>query len=216
MKTDEGSGRFLNTRLIAGALLAGASLGIQILAPLVWPKLDRTIGMNLVALCALAFLIGVALLWLGQKPQKAAIARRWKIVGIGQGWIEARVRSNSGDQVVVSWNEGSGGDKISVWVTFRKRSKPRQSESVEMIIDVDGTSFEWDLPDTGDAQFALNGETWRDVGAIKTMLAVMRQGTTLLVSVPALSLCAQFTLNDAFDVLQGAASLGEATEGTTA
>src|SRR4051794_13959678 len=120
MKTDEASGRFLNTRLIAGALLAAASLGIQILAPLVWPKLDRTIGMILVALCALAFLIGVALLWLGQKQQQAAIARRWKIVGIGQGWIEALVRSNSGDQVVVSWNEGSGGDKISVWVTFRK------------------------------------------------------------------------------------------------
>jgi hypothetical protein len=78
-----------------------------------------------------------------------------------------------------------------------------------MIVDVDGNSFEWDIPDHGETEFSLEGETWRDVQAIKVMLAVMREGSTLLISVPTLNLSAQFSLNDAFDVLQAAASLGE-------
>jgi hypothetical protein len=44
----------------------------------------------------------------------------------------------------------------------------------------------------------------------------MREGTTLVISVPTLNLSAQFTLNDAFDVLQGAASLGEGAQENTA
>lgn len=128
---------------------------------------------------------------------------------MGQGWIEACVRSNSGDRLVVSWNAGAGADKINVWATFSKRSRPRRSEFIEMIFDVDGTAFEWNVSDSGETDFTIAGETWRDVQEIKSMIAVMREGMVLSVTVPALSLHARFTLDGAFDVLREAATLGE-------
>lgn len=200
---------FFNRKTIAGALLTAGPVGVATLTPIVWPRLDYGIGVALVILFAGAILAGVGLLWSGHRQRMTETVRRWNIVGMGQGWIEARVRNDAGDQLVVSWNAGAGADAISLWTTFRKRSRPRRSAIVEMICDIDGTAFEWDVPDSGDAMISLNAVTWKDVEAVKMLIAAMREGTTLLISVPVVRLRAKFTLDGAFDVLEGAVSLGE-------
>ena len=93
---NDSSGRFFNRRMIAGALLAGSPIAIQILAPLVWPRLDQKLGLILLTLSVLAFVSGVALLWLEQGQRRTETSRRWRVVGIGQGWTKACVRSDTG------------------------------------------------------------------------------------------------------------------------
>lgn len=208
----KGSASVINRGTIAGALLVGAPIGIQTLVPMVWPTLDHGLGLVLLMLCAIAFALGVAILWFGNTRFTTGTPRCWRVVGMGQGWVEARVRSDAGDQMVVTWNLGGAADTIDIQTTFRKRSRPRRSDVVEMIFDVDGASFEWDIADGGEAGFTLSGETWRDVEAIKSMLAAMREGTSLAVLVPTLGLRAQFTLDGAFDTLKSAATLGEEPE----
>ena len=200
---------YFNMKTVAGGLMTIAAIGMPTLAELTWPQLDLKVGLPLFALCALAGVSGLFLLWLGHRQRTTRTARRWNVVGMGQGWIEARVRNGAGDQLVISWNSGAGNDAISLWATFRKRSRPRRSAIVEAIFDIDGTAFEWDVPDSGDAMIALDAVTWSDVEAVKTMLAAMREGASLLVSVPVLGLRAQFTLDGAFDTLEEAASLGD-------
>lgn len=208
-----GSEGFFNRKTVAGVLMAAASIGIPMLAQQTFPQIDPRIGLPLLALCAVALLVAGALLWSGQRQRVAATSRRWRVIGMGQGWIEARVRNDTGDQIVASWNSGGDADEIYVWPTFRKRTRPRRSEIVEMIFDIDGTSFEWDVLDPGEAGFSLHGQTWRDVEAIKAMLLVMREGESLLLSVPTLGLSARFTLDGAFDTLEEASKLGEAANG---
>jgi len=203
---DEG---FFNRKTVAGVLVAAASIGIPMLVQQTFPQIDPDVGLPLLALCGVALLVAGALLWPGQRQRAAATIRRWRIVGMGQGWIEARVRNDAGDQILASWNSGGDADEIHIWPTFRKRTRPRRSEIVEMIFDVDGTAFEWDVPDAGEAGFSLLGQTWRDVEAIKAMFLVMREGESLLVSVPTLGLSARFTLDGAFDTLEEASTLGD-------
>ncbi len=207
-ESDEAEG-FFNRKTVAGGLVTVAAIGMPTIAELTWPQLDISVGLPLFALCGLGGLTGLVLLWLGHRQRTAGPSRRWKVVGMGQGWIEARVRNDAGDQIVASWNAGAGSDAISLWTTFRKRARPRRSAIVELTFDIDGTLFEWDVPDAAAAEFALNATTWRDVEAMKSMLAVMREGSSLRVSVPALGLRARFTLDGAFDTLEEAASLGE-------
>lgn len=209
-ETEAGRGQgYFNRNTVAGALVAGASIGTPTLVQQIWPQIDPSIGLPLLALCGFALLVGGALLWSGHRQRKTGPSRRWQVVGMGQGWIEARVRNDAGDQLATSWNAGAGADAISLWTTFRKRSRPRRSAIVEMIFDVDGTIFEWDVPDTGEANVALDAVTGSDVEAVKSMLAAMREGTSLKVSVPALRLGARFTLDGAFDTLEEAATLGD-------
>jgi hypothetical protein len=129
---------------------------------------------------------------------------------MGQGWIESRVRNNQGDQIVVASNPGAAADQISISISFRARARPRRAETVEIVFDVDGATFEWDIADNGEAEFVIHGTLWREVQALKAMLAAMRTGNLLEVSVPALDLGARFTLEGAFDVLLDAAKLGDA------
>ena len=212
----DGAERFFNLTTVAGGLVAAASIGISTLTPLIWPERGQKLGVVLVVLCGLAMLVGLFLLWLGHRQRTTGTSRRWKIVGMGQGWIEARVRNDGGDQIVATWNSGGDADEIYIWPTFRRRSEPRRSDIIEMIFEVDGTAFEWDVPDTGEASFTLHGATWRVVEAIKAMFVVMREGKSLVVSVPALSLRARFTLDGAFDTLEEAATLGEEAAGVDA
>lgn len=200
---------YFNRKTVAGGLVTIAAIGMPTLAELTWPQLDFRIGLALLALCGLAGGSGLILLWLGHRQRTTGTAKRWNVVGTGQGWIEARVRNDAGDQLVISWNSGAGSDAISLWATFRKRSRPRRSEIVEAIFDIDGTAFEWDVPDNGDTMISLEAVTWRDVEAVKTMLAAMRKGASLLVSVPVLGVRAKFTLDGAFDTLEEVASLGD-------
>lgn len=207
--TESGGEGFLNRKTVAGVLVATASIGIPMLVQQTFPQIDPALGLPLLALCGIALLVAGALLWSGQRQRTAATPRRWRVIGMGQGWIEARVRNDTGDQIVASWNSGGNADEIHIWPTFRKRTRPRRSEYVEMIFDVDGTAFEWDVPDSGEAGFSLHGQTWRDVEAIKAMFLVMREGKSLLLSVPTLCLSARFTLDGAYDTLEEASTLGE-------
>jgi len=214
MESGGGEG-FFNRKTVAGVLVGAASIGIPMLVQQTVSQIDPGVGLPLLALCGVALLAAGALLWSGQRQRVTATSRRWQIIGMGQGWIEARVRNDAGDQILASWHSGGDSDEIHVWPTFRKRTRPRRSEIVEMIFNVDGSSFEWDVPDAGEAGFSLHGQTWRDVEAIKAMFLVMREGESLLLSVPTLGLSARFTLDGAFDTLGDFSTLGEGQAGGT-
>lgn len=192
------------------AILVGVgSIGVQILFPLVFAKLPRGVGLGLIALCATSLIIAFSLHLFGRRRAVADQKRQWAVVGFGQGWIEARVRNNAGNQLTVSFNAGDGADQIHINVAFRKRARPRQSDYVELIFQIDDAIFEWDVLDEGHANLELRGQLWWEVEAIKEMLEKMRHGERLNVAVPQLQFTAEFTLEGAFDVLHDAAKLGE-------
>jgi hypothetical protein len=199
------------SQTITAILVAAASLGLQVAVPLVWPNLDRRIGIALLALSVLGFILAGVLFYRGRS---LGPKRRWMVLGMGQGWLETRVRNNAGDALNVTSNPGGDANQIAISVNFNKRTRPRRSDTVELIFDVDGTSFEWDVPDLAETAFTLEAVGWSSVQSVKTMLRAMRQGTTVKVLIPSLKLSARFTLLDAFDVLQDAATLGEAAEAT--
>lgn len=198
----------LNRNAVIALLGSAASFGLQFAVPIIWPNVDRRVGVALIVLSLLALVAAGVLAALGRKSA-GAVQRRWVLAGMGQGWMETRVRNNRGEQLTVTSNPGSDANQINIDVTFRKRTRPRRSETVEMIIQVDGKPFEWDIPDPGGVQFELKGETWRGVQALKIMLDDMRRGTTVTVLVPSLELSASFTLEGAYDVLEDAAALGD-------
>lgn len=205
----EGGVPVFGRQTLTAIFVAVASLSLQFAVPLVWPDLDRRIGIALLILSIVGFIFAL-LLFLrkrGFEPQ-----RRWMVLGMGQEWIETRVRNNVGDGLNVTSNPGGDADQISINVDFQRRQRPRRSNTVELIFDVDGTSFEWDVHDEGERAFTLHAQGWQSVEAVKTMLRAMRQGRVVKVLVPSLKLSARFTLADAFDVLQAAATLGETAD----
>ena len=119
------------------------------------------------------------------------------------------MRNNKGNELVVAWNAGAGNDRISVDISFRQRRIPRKSETVELIFDIDGKVFEWDVPDKDDLRFSIEGTTWRDINALKLMLDSMRDGDDLKIALPTLGLSANFTLEGAFDSLEESLAVGE-------
>jgi hypothetical protein len=185
------------TRVALIAVLVGvASVGVQVLFPLVFPKLDRTIGLAMLLLCVASSGIALFLHLAGRRSAAGGPKRRWAVVGVGQGWVETHVRDNA-----------AGSDQIHIIIAFCSRSSLRQSDHVELIFEIDDAVFEWDVPDGGHASFELRGEVWRDVEAIKAMLQNMRHGKMLKVLIPKLQLAADFTLDGAFDALCDVASL---------
>lgn len=97
----EGSTGWVSRRTTIATLVGGASVGVQVLVPLIWPKLDRAVGLTLLLLCLVG--LAVAGILLVRRPKHAVEpARRWSVIGIGQGWVETRVRNNAGDQLVIA------------------------------------------------------------------------------------------------------------------
>lgn len=196
------------TRVALIAVLVGvASVGVQVLFPLVFPKLDRTIGLAMLVLCGASLGLALFLHLIGRRSAAGGPKRRWAVVGVGQGWVETHVRDNACNQLTVSCNAGAGSDQIHINIAFCSRSSLRQSDHVELIFEIDDAVFEWDVSDDGHASFELRGEVWRDVEAIKAMLQSMRHGEMLKVLIPKLQLAADFTLDGAFDALCDVASL---------
>lgn len=202
---------------IGGGLLTAASVAVPTLFPLAFPDLTASTAISLFIGSGLVLLGGGLVLFWGawrSRPKTAPqkVARRWALIGLGQGWIEIRIRNNSGAQFVVSANPGSGADKISFDLTFSGPRRPRRTEVVELLLEVDREPFELDIPDAGELGFAVHAALWRDVELLRQITAAFRRGSDLRASIPALGLTAVFTLEGAFDALQEVEALGQVEE----
>lgn len=214
MQVDHDSRPGLARRLaIAGGLLTAASAGMSIFVPLAYPELDPRIAQALLAGCVVVLLVGFTLFWSAWRHRPESIprpvGRRWTVIGFGQGWIEIRVRNNNGAEFHVSANPGGAADQIAFDVTFAGPRRPRRSDTVEMVIEVDGEPIELDLADAGGTAFDLRATLWRDVERLRQIVASFRRGEALRVSIPTLGLSADFTLEGAFEALQDVENLGE-------
>lgn len=142
------------------------------------------------------------------RPDEPPVNRRWRAVGFGQGWIEIRVRDNSGGEFVVSANPGSGADPIDFYICFSGRRGPHVADTTEVVIEVNDELYEFDRPDAGGLSFGISGQHWREVEHLRQIVAAFRQGSSLRVSAPALGLTTRFTLEGAHDALQEVETLG--------
>lgn len=194
---------------VASALVAIAAIGFQVFFPLTFPDLGKRFGLILLGICGVGLLVALVLLVTSTRRVAQVPRRQWSAAGFGQGWLEVRVRNNAGSEMTVSCNPGSGADQIAVRIAFQGRRPAKRSETVELLVEVDSEVFEWDVPDTGSANFELEGTTWRGVESIRQMIAKMRSGRHLNLQIPDLKLQAKFTLEGAFDALRDAEELGQ-------
>lgn len=199
-------------KLIGGGFLTAAGIGVALFFPYAFPKLSTGAGQLLLLACLALVAVGLFLFWSSRPPlpnPPGPSARRWALVGVGQGWIEHRVRNDEGAQIVVSTNAGNGADKVHFDIEFSSPRLSQKAESIEIVFDIDGTVFEFDVPDTGSRSLALHADLWRDVEKAKQLVAAMRRGKTLRVAVTAAGLDDRFALNDVFDVLREVETLGD-------
>ncbi len=199
-------------RVIGAGLLAVAAAGIPLLIPLAFPDLDVPLARGLLLGVGAIMLVGLVLFWANWRARGKAteppVNRRWRAVGFGQGWIEIRVRTNSGGEFVVSANPGAGADKISFDISLTGQRGARRTDTVEVVLEVDDQLFELDLPDDGGRSFSIHAIQWREVEHLRQIVAAFRRGSSLRVSVPAVGLATRFTLEGAFDALQEVEDLG--------
>ncbi|MNT12256.1 hypothetical protein D3C72_1471780 [compost metagenome] len=196
--------------------MTAASAGVSILMPLAYPNLDSRIAQALLAGCTLTLLLGLGLFWnawRGRVERDAKpVSRRWTGVGFGQGWIEIRVRNNSGAEFLISANPGGGADQIAFDLSFVGTRRPKRSDTVEMVLEVDGEPFELDLTDTGGTTFSVRAVVWRDLEYLRRVVSSFRRGEALRVSISSLGLVAEFTLDGAYEALQEVENLGAAVD----
>jgi hypothetical protein len=197
---------------IGGVLLATASIGFSVFVPLAFPSLDRNVARAILAGCIVLTLVGLFLAWRALRRPDGNIARpvtrRWAVVGFGQGWIEIRVRNNDGDALVISANPGDSADQIAFDLTCVGERRPRRSEFVEIVFEVDGEPFELDIPDGGSNSFGFRAKVWRDLEYLRRIISAMRRGNTLRLSIAALAVYAEFTLDGAYEALEDVENLG--------
>lgn len=203
-------------RVVGAGLLAVAAAGVPLLVPLAFPNLDAPVARTLLLGVGVILVVGLVLFWANWRARgKAAeppVSRRWRAVGFGQGWIEIRVRTNTGGAFVVSANPGDGADKISFDISLTGKRGARRTETVEVVLEVDDQLFELDLPDHGGRSFSIHAIQWREVEHLRQIVAAFRRGSSLRVSVPAVGLATRFTLEGAFDELQEVEELGFVTD----
>ncbi len=200
-------------KAIGGGLLAAGAAAVPLLVPLAFPDMAPVWAQVLLGVCVIVILAGLVLFWTGWRPPRRSpavtVTRRWTPVGAGQGWIELRVRDDAGGQFVVSANPGDRADQIAFDFTFGGPREPRRSETVELIVEVDGQSFELDVEDRGGQTFGHHASLWRDVERLRQIVGAIRRGKTLSVTVPDAGLRTTFTVADAYDVLQEVENLGQ-------
>jgi hypothetical protein len=171
----------------------------------------------LLGVCGIVILAGLVLFWTGWRTPRRSpavtVTRRWTPVGAGQGWIELRVRDEAGGQFVVSANPGDRADQIAFDFTFGGPRTPRKGETIELIVEVDGQSFELDVEDRGGQTFGHHASLWRDVERLRQIVGAIRRGNALSVSVPEAGLQTTFTVADAYDVLEEVENLGQIETG---
>lgn len=198
---------------IAGGLLTAASVGAPIFIPLAFPDLNASWARVLLAVCAVVLCVGLFLFWSAWRirPDRApsAIARHWRMVGFGQGWIEVRVRNNAGAAFVVSANPGDTADQIAFDVTFTGDRKPKRSETVELVLEIGKETFELDIPDDGGSTFGIHAKLWRETEHLRQIVSAFRRGHEFRASVPTAGLAATFTLENAYDALSEVENLGQ-------
>lgn len=193
-------------KLIAGALMALAGLTAPLFGDRALPALTTVqaqfgLGASL-ALAAFGVLLITSTLWKSASDSKPRQPRRqWATVGFGQGWIEHRVRNNEGAEFGVGANPGAGADKISLEISFPKRTRSRTSDQIELVLEIDERTFEFFVNDQGTAAFSLTAQVWRDLEAFRQVVAALRRGKLLWVTVVDLDLSAEFTLDGAYDIL---------------
>lgn len=199
-------------RVLGAGLLAVAAAGVPLLVPLAFPELDAPVARGLLLGVGVILVVGLVLFWANWRARDRAteppVNRRWRAVGFGQGWIEIRVRTNSGGEFVVSANPGDGADKISFDISLAGQRSARRTETVEVVLEVDDEVFELDLPDHGGRSFSIHAVQWREVEHLRQIVASFRRGSSLRVSVPAVGLATRFSLEGAFDELQEVEELG--------
>lgn len=191
---------------IAGALITLAGLVVPLFAERALPDLTTAQAQSGLAVSLAVAAFGVILtlttFWKPRAKEKSRKPRRqWSTVGFGQGWIEHRVRNDEGAELVVSANPGAGGDQIRLDITFPKRSRLRTSERVELVLEIDERPFELFVDDGGTTGFSVRTQVWRDLEIFRQIVAALRRGERLWVTVPDLDLATEFTLDGAYDVL---------------
>ena len=199
-------------KLIDGGFLTAAGIGVALFFPYAFPELGVRSGQLLLLACLALVVLGLFLFWSGGHHSRKAhepITRQWAVVGAGQGWVEHRVRNDEGGQIVISTNPGDGADKVQFDINFPSARMPQRAETIEIVFDIDGATFEFDVPETGARSLTLNADLWRDVEKAKQVVAAMRRGKTLRVTVANAGLDARFTLNGAFAVLREVETLGD-------
>lgn len=200
-------------KAIGGGLLAVGAAAVPLLVPLAFPDLTPVWAQVLLGVSGIVILAGLVLFWRGWRAPRRSpavnVTRRWTPVGTGQGWIELRVRDDAGGQFVVSANPGDGADQIAFDFTFGGPRAPRRAETIELIVEVDGQSFELDVEDRGDQTFGHHASLWRDVERLRQIVGAIRRGNALSVTVPKAGLRTTFTVADAYDVLEEVENLGQ-------
>ncbi len=201
------------SRVLGGGLLAAGAAAVPLLVPLAFPTMPSWAAQGLLAVSGVVVLVGLILFWTGWRaPRQSSamdVSRRWTPVGVGQGWIEIRVRNDAGGQFVVSANTGNGADQIAFDITLGGARKPRRSDTVELILEVDGQAFELDVEDTGGQTFGFHALLWREVELLRQIVVAVRSGRELSVAVPDAGLRATFTTAGAYDALQEIETLGQ-------
>lgn len=201
------------SKAIGGGLLAVGATAVPLLVPLAFPELSPIWAQVLLGVSVIVILVGLVLFWMGWRAPRRSpavnVTRRWTPVGVGQGWIELSVRDNAGGQFVVSANPGDRADQIGFEFTFGGFRGPRKSETIELIVEVDGQSFELDVEDSGSQTFGYHASLWRDVERLRLIVGAIRRGKSLSVAVPEAGLRTTFTVADAYDVLEEVENLGQ-------
>lgn len=204
-------------KAIGGGLLAAGAAAVPLLVPLAFPDMAPVWAQVLLGVCGIVILAGLVLFWTGWRTPRRSpavtVTRRWTPVGAGQGWIELRVRDDAGGQFVVSANPGDRADQIAFDFTFGGPRGPRRRETIELIVEVDGQSFELDVEDRGGQTFGYHASLWRDVEHLRQIVGAIRRGKALSVAVPEAGLRTTFSVADAYDVLEEVEYLGQIEPG---
>lgn len=204
-------------KAIGGGLLVVGATAVPLLVPLAFPEMSPVWAQVLLGVSGIVIMVGLVLFWTGWRAPRRSpavnVTRRWTPVGFGQGWIEFRVRDDAGGQFVVSANPGDRADQIGFDFTFGGSRGPRRGETIELIVEVDGQSFELDVEDSGSQTFGYHASLWRDVERLRQIVGAIRRGKALSVAVPEAGLRTTFTVADAYDVLEEVENLGQIESG---